>query len=351
MRASFAAARFLVANARAPRWDGRRDVRTATHVQAGAERLRAWLYLPERPRSTVLALHGLTLRGIDDPRMDTVCRALAAAGCRVLAPELPDTARLRIGTADVDRIAALLAAASGPVGVFAASFSAALALRAVARGETLVTAVCAVGTCGNVGATVRHLLDAAGVDPYGRVLLFRNFGPAALRWSAPVCAALDAWLADDSLKRSDRAFPTARAALRHAEGALVDDLVSGGWHARALAPLVMAHAAPVLRALDLCPVAARIHAQVTLLHGIEDTVIPFTESVALAGRLPNAHLCVTPLLTHGDTRLTPRALPQLARLHTALAAWFRALEAPIGPGWEADTRTSLGRRQLFAWGA
>jgi pimeloyl-ACP methyl ester carboxylesterase len=335
MRASLAAARFLFASARPGGW--RTGTRTPTELRLGDERLRAWRYTPSRPRWTVLALHGLTLRGADDPRMDAVCHALAFAGCTVLAPELPDTARLRVGSADVERIAGLLTAPGGlhsrgdpgadrgAIGIFAPSFSAAMALRAAAQTATQVTAVCAVGACGSVSETVRHLLEAPGADPYGRLVLFRNFGPPALGWRGALCEALDAWLADDSLRRTAPAFPAARAALSDGDGALVDDLLRGGWHARALAPLLLAQAAPVLRALDVRPVAADVRAQVTLLHGTDDAVIPFTESVALAGWLPDAHLCVTRLLTHGDTRLDAAVLPQVARLHAAMTAWFAGL--------------------------
>jgi pimeloyl-ACP methyl ester carboxylesterase len=327
MRAHAMALRFLVAatSGRA----GGAGARVAVSVRAGGETLRGWAYAPARPgrdTPTVLALHGLSPLGADDPRMDAVARALAAAGCRVIAPELPDTARLRLGTPDLARVRALLAPADGPppAGVFAASFSATLALRSAADiGST--AAICAVGPSGDVPATVSHLLHAPDADPYGRVVLFRNFGGPALGASPAVEAALDAWLAEDRLGAHRPAWLAARAALSPADRALADDVVSGGPRARAAIPATLAAAAPVLDALDVRPVAARVRGHVTLLHGAGDIVVPARESVALAAALPRAALCVTPLLSHGDTRLGLSAAPALPPIVRALASWFERL--------------------------
>lgn len=326
MRPSISAARFLVASV-APT---ARASRVAGRLRVAGEPLRAWVYAPlaDVTRSPlVLALHGLSARGLDDPRMDTVCRALAAAGCRVLAPELPDTARLRVGTADRERIAALLDPLDGepPVGVFAASFSASMALGAVAHTPAGVRAVCAVGACGDVVSIAHHLLAAPDADPYGRVLLFRNFGGQVAGWTPAVAGALDLWLAEDPLGARRPRFSAARAALGTDEGALVDAVVAGDARAAAGAPTVLERAGPTLAALDVTTVAHRIRAHVTLLHGADDRVIPCGESVALAARIRDAHLCVTPLLTHGDTRLGRGTAREAPRLFRAFHDWFSAL--------------------------
>lgn len=326
MRALGRTLRFVLATAAG----GGAGARLPASVRAGDEPLRAWVYPPARPAPdapTVLALHGLSPLGADDPRMETVGRALAAAGCRVLAPELPDTARLRLGTADLARVCALVAPADGPApaGVFAASFSATLALRAAAETGARC-AVCAVGPSGDVPATVSHLLHAADADPYGRVLLFRNFGGPAIGATPAVEAALDRWLAEDRLGDPRPGWLAARAALGPDERALADDVVAGGPLARAAAPAAVAAAAPVLDALDLRAVAGRVGGHVTLLHGVDDAVIPARESRALAAAIPRARLCVTPLLSHGDARLGPGAAPHLPALTRALRAWFAALE-------------------------
>jgi pimeloyl-ACP methyl ester carboxylesterase len=199
-----------------------------------------------------------------------------------------------------------------------------------------VSAVCAVGTYGDLPGTVRHVLESPEVDPYGRVLLFRNFGAPAFDWSPAVTGALDAWLADMSLKPADPAFPGAQAALAPAERRLVDGLIAGTPEALAHVPAMVVAGGEVLAALDVAPLAARVRVPVTLVHGAGDRVIPPAESVTLAARLPRAHLCVTRLLSHGDTRVGPRVVLEVPRLLFAFRAWFAALgagrAATVAPG-------------------
>ncbi len=95
-------------------------------------------YAPRgRSRAAVVALHGVTVNGKDDPRLRAFGKALAASGATCVVPTLPALASLRWETSDLDAIEraieAAAAAASGPVAVVGFSHGASLGLLAAAR--------------------------------------------------------------------------------------------------------------------------------------------------------------------------------------------------------------------------
>jgi pimeloyl-ACP methyl ester carboxylesterase len=86
-------------------------------------------------RTTVVAVHGVTVNGKDDPRLRGFARALAASRSRCLVPTLPGLAAVRRDPSDVDALARLLADAPGDRDIVVVGFShgASLALLAAAR--------------------------------------------------------------------------------------------------------------------------------------------------------------------------------------------------------------------------
>ena len=156
-------------------------------------------------------------------------------------------------------------------------------------------------------------------------MLFRS---RALGWGTELVEAFDAWLADASLRRAPR-FLQARSRLGDVDRDTFDVVLRGEPSIARLGGAVLADASGVLHGLDALPHASRVHAKVVLLHGPDDRVIPASESIELARRLPAARLCLTPLLDHGDTRISLRGLASLPGLHGALTQWFAALGAAV----------------------
>jgi pimeloyl-ACP methyl ester carboxylesterase len=94
------------------------------------------LYEPRRSaRATVVAIHGVTVNGKDDPRLRAFARALAASGSRCVVPTLPGLAGRRRDPADVDAIGSAIEAATSERSAVVVGFShgASLALLAAAR--------------------------------------------------------------------------------------------------------------------------------------------------------------------------------------------------------------------------
>lgn len=233
--------------------------------------------------------------------------AFSRVGFDVMSPELPDLKAARLTSAAIPTVQGLCAMLGQPW-VLAPSFAAGLVLRAVAEGAS-VRAVCAIGGYGDVQASVARLC-APDVDAYARVAVALN----VLTLDPAERAALEAWLYDDSVKPTQRRFPEALARVSDAERLLQVIVGTSAEFAAAVHPLP-----PALASVDVCSVAARIAAPVTLIHGANDRVIPAAESRALARVLPNAHLCVTPLVSHGDAQSASPPVGAVVQLARAFA--------------------------------
>ncbi|MSP55072.1 MAG: hypothetical protein EXR69_05640 [Myxococcales bacterium] len=251
------------------------------------------LVFPARgvPRGQVLVVHGVTPRGLRDPRMVHLSASLAAAGFDVVAPEFIGLQRADLRPVTVEQIRRYAAALGPEVRLLAPSFAGGLCLRAVADGAQ-VRSVCSIGGYGHVRDSLGRLLTPE-VDAYPRVAVCLNLGV----FDEAEADALRGWMWDDSVRATERRFPAARAALTAGQGCRVDGVVAGTWHEL---PTWFLHLPDEVDQLDVSSVADRIRVPVVLIHGSEDRVIPPSESVALGRLLPNATVCVTPLLTHGD---------------------------------------------------
>ncbi len=298
------------------------------------------LYRPtaRMPSATVLFVHGMSLRAHRDPRVIAACNALAAAGLQVVAPRIAGLCDLEMDPEIPTRIADILLGCSADpalgcpdrVGIVSASFAAGLCLKAAARAEVerAAGALLLVGTYVDAQRLLLHLLTSPGADPFGRLILLRAFLRSDPGVPRRVLDAMDAALADESL-RGDPRLPGVLASLpaddRHTFERLRDDPEEG---ARLAARIATEHRAEIdaFSALEELPYVA---APVVLVHGRQDRVIPPSESADAATLLdsygvPCRHLA-TSLVDHGDLSSPVRQLGEAPRVIEVLGYWFGAL--------------------------
>jgi len=298
------------------------------------------LYRPtaRAPSATVLFVHGMSPRAHRDPRVIAACNALAAAGLQVVAPRIAGLCDLEMDPEVPRRIADLLLACGADralgrparIGVVSASFAAGLCLKAAARAEVdrQVGALLLVGTYVDARRLLAHLLTSPGADPFGRLILLRAFLRSDPSVPGPVLEAMDAALADESLRGALRlagALASLSAGERSAFERLRDDREEG---ARVCARIASEHAEEIdaFSVLEDLPYVA---APVILVHGREDRVIPPSESADAATLLasygvPCRH-AATSLLDHGDLSSPVRRLGEVPRVIDLLGYWFGAL--------------------------
>ncbi|WP_372623729.1 alpha/beta hydrolase family protein [Falsiroseomonas sp.] len=292
-----------------------------------------WLPGDGEARAAIVLAPGFAEAGRDDPRLLPVAESLARAGLAVRVPDLPGARRLTLDPADIAamRQAARTEAAAGRrVALAGISFAAAPALLAAQDGvaELVVT----------VGGF--HAIEAMAV--FAATGAHRAPGEAAWRRAAPNRFAIGAFLlaiAESMPDRSDRWL------LRGAAARLLDTaeplpatpppgLGAEGRAALALATerdparipdrlaALPAAARAALAALD--PARAHLGTCTLAIHGLEDPVIPWTQSAALAEALPPGRALM--VLVPGFGHVEPAAVPPegqlaLVRAMRVLLAW------------------------------
>lgn len=257
------------------------------------------------PRAALVAVPGAVPLGKDDPRLVAFATTLARAGFAVLTPELPGFRELRIRPSDAREIADAFAwlvrrpelAPEGRAGMFAFSYSAGPALLAALQDD--------------IREQVRFIVGVGGYHDLPRAMRFFTTGwfehegqwqrisPDDTGKMVLVYSSLD-YLAE----RSDRALFERMVAQRMRDpradlAPLAAELGSEGKAVYALAvntdparfAELFARLPKAMRAdldqlnlarHDLAPLKARL----MLVHGRNDNLIPYPESLALAAAVP-----------------------------------------------------------------
>jgi hypothetical protein len=250
------------------------------------------LYRPARPRGALLLVHGLSPAGRRHPDLVRVARLLAQRGQAVLVPQFEGLAEFRLSGREVDEVRAGLGALRPrylSVGVAGFSFGAGPALLAAADDPTLRIAG-SFGGYAHLSNVIAFITTGEhDFDGHRHVLRQEEYN----RWK--LLALLVGFVehrADrerletvSRLKLADPSADTGAVESRLGpEGQGILALVRNR-RSEAVAPLVAALPAGARAALDgLSParVLGRLRGRLLVAHGVDDSSIPFTESLRLA---------------------------------------------------------------------
>lgn len=280
---------------------------------------------PSDAQAALLLVPGAAETGKDDPRLVALARALAHAGFLVLVPDLPGPKALQVSSDDIVEIAAAAAHLAGlphgggPLGLAAISYGVGPTLLAALDDPRLnrgppggVGFILAIGGYDDLTAVITFFTTGywrAGPDEPWRLGKPNAYG----KW---VFVLANAARLDDSNDRvrlaaiARRKLGDLEADIRPLEAALgpegraVMALLDNRDPMRVpaliatLPPRIAAEIAALdLAGKDLTP----LHAQVLLIHGRDDAIVPYSESVALARALgPRAHLYLLDSLAHAS---------------------------------------------------
>jgi pimeloyl-ACP methyl ester carboxylesterase len=333
--------------------------RRTEHLEtARGATMRTYVYSAHSaPRGVYLVAPGLHFLGPDDPRLDRFCRVLASAGFDVVAPLLPDFARLTVSEAAGSDLARAFALAERLAGerrlprpaVFSISFGSLPAIQ-LAAGEAgpRVGSLLLFGGYAEFEQAVRFAITgraehegrrhAIPHDPLNAPVVFLNVAEHVEGVSEDARPRLvEAWRAmvertwgKAELKEGRAREPHARAVI--AEHGLAEDeartfLVGCGLEpgGEAMLEAALARLGDTMAWADPRPHLSRIAAPVTVVHGRDDDVIPFFEAEKLVRALPEGHpaeLVLTGLYGH-----TGAALPPLADVAREVRALGRVVSA------------------------
>ena len=301
------------------------------------------LYRAAAPAMSLVLVPGAAESGKDDPRLIAVARAFARKGFTVLVPDIANLRRLHVAASDAGQIAA----AVGHLAALGGSEKASVAILAVsyAVGPAVIAALAPPAL-----DQVKAIVAVGGYHDLTAVITFFTTGRFRLEpgvpWQERRPNSYGKWvfLLSNSARLDDRRDRVLLRALArrklHDPNAGDADLVGRlGAEGRAVwrllenrdpdaVPGLIAQLPPGIKgeiaALDLKGRdLAPLKAEVILLHGQDDPIIPATESQALARALPDglAHLYLLDGLDHVELR--PAGLADRLQLWRAA---YRLLE-------------------------
>jgi dienelactone hydrolase len=295
-------------------------------VDMSSDLIRARLYKPQgvnNPPGMVMVV-GVHHLGINEPRLVNFARAFAAGGVAVLTPEPPDIADYRITPQTIEvigRSAQDLSHRLGKahVGVLGFSFSGGLALLAATdpKFAPAISFVVAVGAHDDLSRVSRFFVNNQIFRPDGSLekLQAHNYGALVLVYShledffrpadvPDARRALRALLYEDGTAANaalQQLHPAARAKMQ----LLFDDKIAA-LSGELLSNIDKHHAE--MEAVSPAGKLSHLRADVLLLHGSGDNIIPASETLWLANEVPKAQLkdsLITPVLSHVDMKNGP----------------------------------------------
>jgi len=310
-------------------------VRRSVRNQAGGRHYRGDLYLSsESPRAGIVLVPGVVRAGKDDPRLVALAETLARLRFAVLVPDLVGLRHLKVRRSDVREVADAFAyllsrpqlAPGGRAGIAGFSYGA---------GPVVLA-----GLEPDIREQLRFILALGGYYDLKSVVSYFTTGyyrdEMTGRWRYLKPRPYAAWVfglsnADLLVRPQDRRQlrdyiyeraetdtadePLPPVGLAPDAQALQDLLVNDDPER---VPVLIDRLSPKMRAEleGINPAGhdlSALKAQVILLHGRSDNIIPYTESVALARAVPAAQveLFLIDGFAHVDVQLKRKDIPQL----------------------------------------
>jgi len=304
------------------------------------------LYRPgDKPRAALVLVPGAVPEGKDDPRLVAFANTLARARFTVLVPEIATLRALRVRSADVGHItnavrylteAREAGRVTGPIGVVAISYAAGPAMLAALQPQ--------------VRDDVRFLLAVGGYYDIEAMIAFFTTGGYRegpdQPWQHGTPNAYGKWLfvranADRMRDPRDRVLLTSMAErkLRDLKAGIADLTGKLGPEARsvqallantdpAAVPALIVALPPAILA-DMAALDVKRHdlsnlsAHLILIHGRDDAIIPYTESMALADAAPPGQTALYVVDNLAHVTLGPGGILDGLRLWRAV---YRLLE-------------------------
>ncbi len=302
---------------------------TLTVPQSGKRSLPGWI-----------VLHGMTRPGRFHPTLLRFCRSLASTGTAVLVPEVPEWKDLRLKPeltlptvrAGLRQMRELEETNDGPYGLIGFSFGAPQVMIASAHDDIAEDIAGVVGFGGYCNIDHMVTFQMTGEfnwqgathylrpDPYGRWIIAgnhlmsipeyqnaRDVADALLRLAMEAGERrILAWDPSyDALKETLRSEVTPDRRWLFDVFAPPSDQEPMPEQAKHIAEQLAVAARKASPILDPVPYLSRIRPPVHLLHGRNDHLIPYTETLRMAAMFPpekNVNTTITALLEHSGER-------------------------------------------------
>ncbi len=327
----------------------------------------ARLYLPRGVGFApgIVVVHGMHELGIDEPRLVSFARALAASGFFVMTPLVPGIADYRVQAESADLIGTAAQNFAQQinvpkVGILAISFSGGLSLVAASDPQyaPAIAWVASIGGYYDLAHVLRFFATGEAVRPDGTVehREAHEYGPLIVVYDEPAdfFSPHDAPMAQEALQRLLHGDGKGSEVLSRSMSPAGQQMMQNLYHKQReqLAPVILAEIEKRRDQLAAASPAGHLRflpMPVLLLHGSDDTIIPATELAWLKRDIAEegvAAALVSPAISHVEVGAKVKLWDKLALVH-----WMAVMihEARSTSGGKEPTGLPAGMWIVGRW--
>lgn len=288
----------------------------------------------------IMLLHGMSVKGIDDVRIQNLARNIALTGYTVVTPELVEITSLRIEERSIEKCIELFEYfykledfhKKDSVGFLSASFSGSLGLVAFSqdRVRDLVRSVMVIGSYCDFANTTSHAVENFEIDNYASLVLFYNcLGIVDKQLMKELAFPIFQYAVDNGLNRVNQYAegPKEHAKLKPSSREFLYNLLNDSEFRTEIVRIIREEI-PHSLTKGLSPYyhLNSFKAPLSLLHGSTDPVISPVESEKIYSQLSNRKhpvtLEISNLITHGDQVPIQNQITGVAGVARAFGNYF-----------------------------
>lgn len=296
---------------------------------------KCYLFEPNHPsKKTIIIIKGMTVRGIDDPRLLKQAEILRQLGYKVYLPQYLELQNLEITPHTLNQIHDDIKEIQkhnpiSKLSLFSVSFSGALSLIVTSREDLKIDSILLIGTFADFHKTIEFLLLNLHIDPYGFFIVLKNFIEEIPKYkNYGLKEAFHLAAVDNALKREPpllNLFFESHPKTKKVFFEIYNNLELRKYIFKKI--LSTEKFQKFCNELNTLKYIKNCKARISLLHGKHDNVIPPEESLSIYTECTKYNipvkLAITSLLDHGNVSGNLNLVKEFYQLINTLNFFFQ----------------------------
>ncbi len=302
---------------------------------------RYYIPLKNSSQKTILLIHGMSILGIEDPRLIELSQNLCCSGFLVVTPEFEELKQLKIEYSTIDNIIDVLKSlkfksniiGADNLGLFLISFTGGLGLISASNKEVakFIKVILVIGGYSDFSSTVSYVLEDKNSDEYGRLIFLYNFIDLVIDKSENLKSILYEAAVDNAIKRygKDSVANKLIQNLDKRDREIYQNIWNQSDYSVKLGREIFESLSHLAQKMSPIEYVERMDVPISLLHGRDDRVIPETETIKLSEKMKKMKkeyvMEITGLLSHGDRVSLYKQVADLPGISNAFGYFFKKL--------------------------
>lgn len=287
-------------------------------------------------KKIILIVNGMTIKGIDDPRLIKQAEILRQLGYKVYLPQYPEVQNLEITPETLNQITNDIHTIyhenhNNKLGILSVSFSGALSVIAASKEEIRdkIDSLLLIGSFANFYKTIEFLFLNLNIDYYGFYIVLKNFIEEIPEYrNKGLKEAFHIAAFDNALKRNPPLLDTHFEKLPDTKK-IFDEITNNIEIRKKILNQIFSinKIQKFSTELDTLKHIKNCKARISLLHGKHDNVIPSSESLSIYNECKKygipVKLSITTLLDHGNVSANINLIKEFYQLINTLNFFFQ----------------------------